>query len=158
MDTVYAVELKHTASEFPELFALLQEYSHPIAISGNIVVVPDLDETEICKVISISAKTFSGIHPLLKFESVKANALFTDHAFEAGGYYFLFKENLTAFSITDSQKEDAKMALLEMEEFLIASCMSDGQELFFADSSQKQLIKGLCLAYDIEVSFFLLDK
>ncbi|PLS15248.1 hypothetical protein CVD28_23250 [Bacillus sp. M6-12] len=158
MQTVYAVELKHTASEFPELFDLLREYTDSSAVYRNFMIISDRNESDICKQISMAAQSFSGIHSLLKFAKMKKEALFTDYGFEADGFTFLFKESLTAFCFIDRAKEDTEMALLEMDEFLIASCILDGQEFFFAESSQTELILGLCRAYDIEVSFLNLDK
>ncbi|RFU65694.1 hypothetical protein [Peribacillus glennii] len=158
MQTVFAIELAYTRSEFPDLFELLAGQSGGCDIFGPFLIVGSRADADFFKEVTNAADSFVDSHELLSDGCFIPLELFSDYGFQTNTSTYLFKESLSCFRIASGGKTERGMALLELDEILIASWDDHGHIHFFVDEFQKDLVLGLAKAYDIEVSFLHLDK
>ncbi|WP_133299576.1 hypothetical protein [Bacillus sp. V59.32b] len=105
--------------------------------------------------ISTAAEAFVQIHSLLEDAAFIPLELFEDYGFKTEASTYLFKQSLACFQFASGGKTEIEMALLEMDEILIAR--SD-ENVYFIDAFQKDLVLGIAKAYQVQPSFLALDK
>lgn len=71
---------------------------------------------------------------------------------------YLFLEMVSVFTIENGTKEQIEMALYQFEEHLLCTDTIESKKYYYIDRNFIELINGISHAYDIEVSFFDLDK
>lgn len=158
MKTVWATELGYSQSEFPEFYILLTEQTCTRDNYGSFIITGSKSDSDLAKEISSAANAFVENHEMLAAVDFIPLALFSDYGFQTTASTYLFKQGLACFRFASGGKKEREMALMEMNEILIASCEGHGEIYFFIDGFQKDLVLGLSKAYDIEVSFLNLDK
>ncbi|MGM7681554.1 hypothetical protein ACSVDA_05295 [Cytobacillus sp. Hm23] len=95
---------------------------------------------------------------LFHAENIIPTTIFTDYGFKSEkGKYYMYKDMVSPFIVNSGKPQQIEMALMEINEFVVA--IDGGQNtIYFVDKQHIELIYGIAKAYDIEVSFFHLDK
>lgn len=155
MKTVFAIELGTGREEFADLYSLLEEQIDIIDHFESMLVTGSKQEAQFCRDIATAAGAFTGLHCLLEDAGFMPLELFGDYGFKTEASIYLFKQSLACFQFASGGKTEMNMALLEMEEILIAS--SD-EKYYFIDAFQMDLVLGISKAYQVQLAFLALDK
>jgi hypothetical protein len=100
-------------------------------------------------------QVIENVHSLYRLEHPKVSDVFEDYGFITNqGSYYLIKDMVIAFQLTEGEHESIHMALLQIDEHLIAQV----QSYYFVDLHQRDLIERIAKAYQVMVSFLDLDK
>ncbi|QOR65515.1 hypothetical protein IM538_17125 [Cytobacillus suaedae] len=108
----------------------------------------------------IEQNLFEDFFLLLELHNPETKETFYDygiHSLQEKDYLFL--EMISVFTIESGSNEQIEMSLYQFEEHLL--CIDTGYEskkYYYVDRNFVELINGIAQAYDIEVSFFDLDK
>lgn len=106
-----------------------------------------------------SKDLFEDLFEIIQVENPDMTDQFTDYGFRSlSDNVYLFREMIAAFSIEKGDLEQLKMALYQIEEYLIGIESVNETNYYLIDRNFIDLINGFAKAYDIEVSFFNLDK
>lgn len=153
--TVYGVELNPPSGALPGLTAQLikktAELVEAIDRDGKLVIVAHKEEADTLVEYYSDKNAFGERYTLVQLSnSTKASSSLTDYGFTSQtNNHYLYRNMVTGFSISKGDKEQIEMALLQIEEHLIAT---DGN-VFYVDIMQKELMEGIARAYEIELSF-----
>lgn len=156
MKTVYAIELNEELLE--DEIELLEQVDVQIFVESSILLIPTKQKLERIKNYIMDIGKYEESYQLIELKQAERTDLFYDFGFIIGDSSYLITELICSFNIIQGQKEQIDMALLQMEECLLAIHQEDKQRFFFIDIQQKELIERFAKAYEIEVSFFDLDK
>ena len=143
------------------------EFNQHLAHMTEIVPIYDIDDQLLIvkkKEDAISIKDylkkqhlFEECYRLYQLEQPQITNLFYDYGFQSeNDQYFLYSDTTIPFTILNGDKNQIKMVQYQLEEHLLA--IEQENEIYFIDRQQIELIYGYAKAYDIEVSFFDLDK
>ncbi|MCA1031726.1 hypothetical protein LCL95_11890 [Bacillus timonensis] len=147
----YGIETQQIDKKFDEFIRPLET---DITEEGFIVVKNQSHAATLTKLISEEE-----LHPLVQLELVRASLSFDDYGIRTINHLnYLFLDMVSAFIIKNGNKEQIEMALYQFEEHIIATDEGQPSPIYFIDCHLEKLIKGIAKAYDIEVSFFDLDK
>ncbi|MCF6137893.1 hypothetical protein [Pseudalkalibacillus berkeleyi] len=137
----------------------LNEFLQKITSTANVVdrddrlcIVQTESDFQALKELFQSEKRLEETYELypLQSPSTKFN---TDYGFVSSSKHaYLFKEMTIPFRLNE-ENERAKMAMLQMEEHLVATDDSTSPLLYFADRQQRELIEQIASAYQVTVTF-----
>ncbi len=108
----------------------------------------------------IAKNLFEDFFLLIELHNPETKETFYDygiHSLQEKDYLFL--EMVSVFTIDKGKKEQIEMSLYQFEEHLL--CIDTGYEskkYYYVDRNFIDLVNKIAQAYDIEVSFFDLDK
>jgi hypothetical protein len=156
MKAVYAIELNENLLE-DELESFQNECVQ-IFVDDSILIMQSVLDAKKIKDYLIKIGKYEDFYQLIQIEQPEITDLFDDYGFNLGRSYFLITELVCCFTIIKGEKEQIEMALIQMEECLLGLEQEDNQQFYFVDIQQKELIERFATAYEIEVSFFDLDK
>ncbi|OEH92891.1 hypothetical protein [Bacillus solimangrovi] len=157
MKILYAVE---TTSEQPckslcyDLGDLVQIFDS----SNGFYLTKRWDDAVVLQTYFTELEQFISTHIILSCQLHTKTLLFEDYGFQSTDADYLFSEDIAFFSIIKGTSSQRKMAIFQIEEDLIATFKIDNQMFYIIDNKKIPLIYGYSSAYDIEVSFFELDK
>lgn len=126
---------------------------------NDLFIYASKDECNIIEQYVIDLGISFELFPLYYLNRPEITNLFYDYGFQSEDqqHYYLYADNVCAFSIIGGKEEQIMMAQYQYNEHIIATNL-DVPILYCVDKHQIELMKGIAKAYDIEVSFFDLDK
>ncbi|MCA0986016.1 hypothetical protein [Guptibacillus algicola] len=155
MSIVYGIELDPPRGALPgftsQLVKRTGELANAIDRDGKLVIVADKDEAN-SLVDYYTSKHAMGERCtlILLSQQCKPTAFLTDYGLiSQNNRNYLYENMVTPFSIKKGEDEQIQMALLQIEEHLIAT----DQNIMYVDVMQKELMEGIARAYQIELSF-----
>ncbi|WP_209123055.1 hypothetical protein [Alkalihalobacillus sp. BA299] len=153
MNSGFALELKShlnlDINRLEECYYQIYQYE-PIDEKETIFVFTDqADIKTISKQLS-RYNIVEDIHDLLFFEDAKISGRFYDYGWH-GKFYYLYRDLIQPFQIIDGEEAQIQMAILQIEEDLIA--YNNKERIFFVDLQFRELIEGYASAYNIGVEF-----
>ncbi|WP_377888521.1 hypothetical protein [Alkalihalobacillus sp. R86527] len=155
MSIMYGVELDPPPGALPGLISQLvkktSELVNAIDRDGKLVIVADKDEADSLVDYYTSKNAMGERYTLtLLSQQSKPTPFLTDYGFTSqNNRDYLYENMVTPFSISKGDDEQIEMALLQIEEHLIAT----DKNIMFVDMMQKELMEGIARAYQIELSF-----
>jgi hypothetical protein len=125
----------------------------------ELLIVATVQEANDLQDFLLSKNLFEDFFLLLELHNPEAKETFYDYGIHSlQGKDYLFLEMVAAFNIESGTKEQIEMALYQFEEHLLCIDTVQSTKFYYIDQNFIELIKGIAHAYDIEVSFFDLDK
>ncbi|MBE4907960.1 hypothetical protein IMZ08_07835 [Bacillus luteolus] len=107
----------------------------------------------------ITKNLFEDFFLLIELHNPETKETFYDygiHSLQEKDYLFL--EMVSVFTIESGTKEQIEMSLYQFEEHLICIDTLESKKYYYVDRNFIELVNKIAQAYDIEVSFFDLDK
>jgi hypothetical protein len=163
LEIVYGVEMDIDQERQPGFFAqLIKQIPNTATIidrDEELFIVQSKEEALQLQQLFETNGIFEESYVLYKLNHPQRNKDWHDYGFQSANeqVIYLYREITAPFTITNGSNEQIKMALLQIDEHLVMIDQND-DEIYFVDRQQKDLITGIAKAYDIEVSFFELDK
>ena len=158
MNIFYAVEANNIIEEVPEFKALILCNTNVFESFEAIFIYKSEMDAEESKSLLLEAGLFENQFELILTANGVIGETFTDFGFLTKNHSFLLKEMVCGFLISRGEKEAIQMALFQLEEHLIFKTENEEDAFYFVEQHLKELVEGIANAYDIEVSFFELDK
>lgn len=153
MNTGFALELKnnfHIDINTLE-YCYLQIYQQvPFDEAESIYVFTEHNAIAILSKQFSSLNLIEEVHEVLFFEELTVYEKFSDYGWK-GKRYYLYRELVLPFKVVEGEEVQIKMAVLQMEEDLIA--YDNKNQTFFVGCHVKELIEGYANAYQIRVEF-----
>lgn len=137
----------------------LSEFLQKISSTANVVdqddrlcIVQTESDFQALKDLFQSEERLEETYELYPLQS-PAVTFNTDYGFVSSSKQaYLFKEMTIPFHLNE-ESESAKMAMLQMEEHLVATDDSVSPCIYFADRQQRELIEQIASAYQVTVTF-----
>ncbi|WP_230499240.1 hypothetical protein [Sutcliffiella rhizosphaerae] len=141
---------------FQNLLLQLKEITSIFDVDGNLLITNASLEAKMVKNLLTDRSILEESYALIFLETPNASPLFTDYGFMTDQHnHFVYKDMVSIFKIVSGKKEDIEMALIQFEETIIGI---ENNKLYIIDKDSTEYIIKVAKAYDIEVSFFDLDK
>jgi hypothetical protein len=138
------LQMKHTASIFDS--------------DDSLFIADSPMEAKVVKNLLTDRCIIEETYLLSLIENPIATPLFTDYGFiTEKKNHFLYQNMISIFYIESGKQDDIQMALIELEESIIA-IEEQYKKLYIIDKEFKDYVIKVAKSYDIEVSFFDLDK
>ncbi|QFT89825.1 hypothetical protein FIU87_14270 [Bacillus sp. THAF10] len=161
MKTMYGLEIQCGEDQpqyFQNLLLQMRETASIFDEDENLLITDSAIEAKVVKNLLAGRCILEETYFLSFLENPLTTALFTDYGFQTkNNHFFLYQDMIAAFRIESGKKEDIEMALIQFEECFIA-IEEHYKKLYYVDKESKEYIMKVSKAYDIEVSFFDLDK
>lgn len=162
MELAFGIELSVEEGKKPGFYAqLIKEMAGKVNIQdrdGALYIVKTKEEAETLKSLYINKKAFEEEYELILLNAPELTDAWNDYGFASDTEkLYLYKDMIASYSFSGGLKENREMALLQMEEHLIGRETGESA-IYFVDRSHIELIRGIARAYNVEVSFFDLDK
>ncbi|MEH7345522.1 hypothetical protein V7122_16835 [Bacillus sp. JJ1532] len=158
MNIFYAVEANIIMEEVPNFKAIILSDTNVFDFIETIFIYESEKDAVESKILLLEAGLFENQFELIQLTPGVIGDTFTDFGFITNSHTFLLKEMVCGFSICGGANEAIQMALFQLEEHLIFNTENEKAAIYFVEHHLKDLVKGIANAYDIEVSFFELDK
>lgn len=155
MNKIKGIEASPFISELPDFLQFLQSVAPPLLVQGNLFIYSSGNLADEAAELLHDAELLEEIHPLIKIAEGIPRDDFFDYGFCADGTSFLYIDQLSAFKVSGSDKNQIEMALLQIDEHLTFEAAG---EIFFIAEHYKELIMGIVRAYNVKVEFLDLDK
>ncbi|MGM0835693.1 MAG: hypothetical protein ACQEV7_06010 [Bacillota bacterium] len=161
MKSMFGLEIQ-CADDTPQYFQnLLLQIKHTASIfdvDENLLITDSAMEAKLVKNLLTDRCLLEETYILSLLENPALSSLFTDYGFvsEKENHY-LYQAMTATFHIKSGKEDDINMALMQMDESIIA-VEEQYKKLFFIDKESREYILKVAKAYDIEVSFLDLDK
>ncbi|WP_139364853.1 hypothetical protein [Sutcliffiella halmapala] len=161
MKSMFGLEIQ-CADDTPQYFQnLLLQLKHTTSIfdvDDNLLITGSAMEAKVIKNLLADRCLLEETYMLTLLENPITSPIFTDYGFvTAKDNHYLYHEMISSFQITSGKQEDISMALIQMDESIIAY-EEQYKKLYFFDRESQEFIQKVAQAYDIEVSFLDLDK
>lgn len=158
MKILYSVEANHIIDEVPEFKDIIENETNLFDYYENIFIFLKKEDARLTEELLTEVGLFENqMDFYLVRNGVKGDS-FSDFGIEAHNGIYLRKELLCAFSIKCGEEDSVQMASLQLQEHFVFKENSQSKVIYFIENHLKDLMKGIADAYDIEVSFFELDK
>ncbi|MCF6408456.1 hypothetical protein [Pseudalkalibacillus salsuginis] len=156
MQILYGVEhrdLKGHSSGFSSQFVRkIAETASILDRDDRLCIVQTESEKQALKDLFERENLYEETFELYPLQSPAAS-FNTDYGFvSSSNRVYLYKEMTVPFRINDEEEDDIKMAMLQMEEHLVAVDESVNPFVYFADRQQGDLIKQIGSAYQVSVT------
>ncbi|KMJ60103.1 hypothetical protein AB685_04500 [Bacillus sp. LL01] len=143
---------------FQNLLLQLKEITSVFDVDDNLLIADSALEAKVVKNMLANRYILEETYTLSLLESPIASPLFTDYGFVTKkNNHFLYQDMVSIFRIESGKQEDIHMFLFQLEESIIA-IEEQYKKSYIIDKENKEYIIKVAKAYDIEVSFFDLDK
>ncbi len=156
MQIVYGVEhrdLKGHSSGFSSQFVRkIADTANILDRDDRLCIVHTEFEKQALQALFEQENLFEEAFELYPLQS-PAQSFNTDYGFvSSSNHTYLYKEMAVPFRIDHGNEEEIKMAMLQMEEHIIAIDESVNPFIYFADRQQGDLIKQIASAYQVSVT------
>ena len=158
MKIFYAVEANTIIEEVPEFKELLRLDTELVDYIDSSFVYESAHAADEAEQLLREADLYENRFKLVHIEQCTKGETFEDFAIVTSTNSYLIMECICAFTIIGGTKEAVQMAILQLEEHLICVSFHNSSAIYVVEHHLKDLVKGIAKAYDIEVSFFELDK
>ena len=160
----FGLEMSITKDKLPGFTATLIKDIASIAKiidrDEQLLIVATAKEAMDLQDFLISKNQFEDFILLVELQNPELKETFYDygiHSLQEKDYLYL--EMVAVFTIEGGTKEQIEMALYQFDEHLLCIDTPDSSKnYYYIDQNLIELINGIAKAYDIEVSFFDLDK
>ncbi|MFS1517931.1 hypothetical protein V1503_16015 [Bacillus sp. SCS-151] len=160
MITYYGVEMPEEVDDSTHLLEITAIISNitTFDFDQQLLLFSDSEDAILAKEYLLTYDYDIEEYVLYHAEKIIPTTIFTDYGFiSEKGKYYIYKDMVSPFTVKSGKPQQIEMALIEINEFVVA--IEDGQKIiYFVDKQHIELICGIAKAYDIEVSFFHLDK
>ncbi|MBD8071345.1 hypothetical protein [Bacillus sp. PS06] len=156
MKVKYGIELNELLEEDELIF--LETMNLKVFYEDFMIVTESNMDAEKIQDFFISKDKFEEFHKLIYLQHPILTDLFEDYGLILEGNHFLLLDSVSCFTFEEGNKIEIEMALYQIEECLLATETIDHIPHYFVDSDQQELIERFAHAYEVEVSFFDLDK
>lgn len=158
MKIFYAVEANNIIEDIPEFKAFILHNTKVFDYIESIFIYESKNEALESEVILNEAGLFENQFELVLSDNGIQGETFHDFGLLTQTSTYLLKELICAFSIIGGDEAAIQMAKIQFQEHLIFETTDEGMAVYFTEKHLKELINGIANAYDIQVSFFELDK
>lgn len=156
MQTVYGVEHKELRDQGS---GFISQFVRKIASVANVVdrddrlcIVQNEEDFHALRDLFTKEKVLEESFELYPLQS-PTTTFNTDYGFvSTSNHAYLYKEMTIPFQL-DDEGEQAKMAMMQMDEHLVGVDDSMSPLVYFADRQQKDLIEQIAVAYEVTVTF-----
>lgn len=157
MKRCFGIEMKDiTETQIENMEAFYRGIYTGVSVCAEherLMIVETKEEQEKLSEYLQSYACFEEEYSLLYLEKAEQKELFADFGFVAEGYeLFLYEELIAAFQINAGVDEQISMALMQIEEDLVA-VEYEKNPIYFIDKQKNVLIKKYAEAYEITVEF-----
>lgn len=143
---------------FQNLLLQLKQIASIFDVDDNLLIADSAMEAKVVKNMLAERSILEETYVLSLLENPNASSLFTDYGFITDkNNYFLYQNMVSVFRIDSGKLDDINMFLTQMEESIIA-VEEQYKKSYIIDKENKEYVIKVGSAYDIEVSFFDLDK
>jgi len=143
---------------FQNLLLQLKQIASIFDSDENMLITDSALEAKVVKNLLLDRCILEETYTLSLLENPVASSLFTDYGFVSEkNNHFMYQDMISIFKIESGKQEDINMFLIQMEESIIAM-EEQYNKSYIIDKENKEYMLKVALAYDIEVSFFDLDK
>jgi hypothetical protein len=143
---------------FQNLLLQMKQITSIFDVDDNLLIANSAMEAKVVKNMLADRCILEETYVLSLLENPIASSLFTDYGFVTEkNNHFLYQEMVSIFRIESGKQEDINMFLIQLEESIIAM-EEQFKKSYIIDKEHKEYIIKVAKAYDIEVSFFDLDK
>ncbi len=157
MKYAYGVEATPLISEIQEFSILLSAHLTLIETVNLTYIYETEEDANTARTLLEEAELFVDFHPLIVLDSGFSGECFFDNGFNGENRTYLYKETLTAFSLSGDHQQLA-MAMLQIDEHLVYRARIHYHEVIFVEQQFSTLMKGIGAAYNCKLSFLDLDK
>ncbi|WP_078552888.1 hypothetical protein [Bacillus alkalicellulosilyticus] len=150
----YAVEINPLPldMDFSSFYEALYQITIPTDEDGEMFVVSTKEEQEELADYFNEMDLLVAKHTLVKVENAEVEPIFYDYGFKAREYY-LYKDIVTSFHIVEGEPIQIEMALLQIQEDLLAFSNKEDVKEYYINKELQPLIQGYADAYKIVVHF-----
>ncbi|WP_404443579.1 hypothetical protein LG307_15060 [Sutcliffiella horikoshii] len=143
---------------FQNLLLQLKQIASIFDSDENMLITDSALEAKVVKNLLLDRCILEETYTLSLLENPVASSLFTDYGFVSEkNNHFMYQDMISIFKIESGKQEDINMFLIQMEESIIAM-EEQYNRSYIIDKENKEYMLKVARAYDIEVSFFDLDK
>ncbi|WP_339146872.1 hypothetical protein [Sutcliffiella sp. BMC8] len=161
MKSMYGLEIQCADDKpqyFQNLLLQMKQITSIFDVDDNLLIANSAMEAKVVKNMLADRCILEETYVLSLLENPIASSLFTDYGFVTEkNNHFLYQEMVSIFRIESGKQEDINMFLIQLEESIIAM-EEQFKKSYIIDKEHKEYIVKVAKAYDIEVSFFDLDK
>lgn len=161
MKSMYGLEIQCTDDKpqyFQNLLLQMKQIASIFDVDDNLLIANTAMEAKVVKNMLADRCILEETYVLSLLENPIASSLFTDYGFiTEKNNHFLYQDMVSIFRIESGKQEDINMFLIQLEESIIAM-EEQYKKSYIIDKEHKEYIIKVAKAYDIEVSFFDLDK
>ncbi|MDZ5471010.1 hypothetical protein SM124_04505 (plasmid) [Bacillus sp. 31A1R] len=160
MELIYAVEAHYLIEELLEFKELIFNETECMDYTNLFFIYQSQKEADIAKELLIEGDIYIDNHDLVKLSGGTQGECYYDYCLpsEKNSCVYLYKDLLSCFYIKSGEDTSIQMFKYQLEEHLVYQTLHQSKDYFFIDNALQELILGTAKAYDIEVSFFDLDK
>ncbi|MBU8879375.1 hypothetical protein BGM26_10305 [Bacillus sp. FJAT-29790] len=158
MKIIYGVEANYIIEEVPECKELIEGETTIFDYHDSTFIYETKEDASLAEDLLREVGLFENQTDLILVGEGEKGDTFFDFGMESSHGTYLLKELLCAFSIVRGNSDAIQMATFQLQEHFIFKAESDIAAIYFAELHLQDLIEGIAVAYDIEVSFFELDK
>ncbi|MBY0122398.1 hypothetical protein [Bacillus sp. S/N-304-OC-R1] len=158
MKIFYAVEANNIIEDVPEFKALILSETKVFDCIESLFIYKLDNEAEQTELLLNEAGLFENRFELIYTNQGIKGENFNDFGLVTNTNTYLLKELICVFAIVGGEETAIQMAKFQLQEHVIYETSYDDREVFFTEHHLKDLINGIANAYDIQVSFFELDK
>ncbi|KAB2338510.1 hypothetical protein F7731_02820 [Cytobacillus depressus] len=158
MRIYYAVEANTIIEEVPEFKALIFSETNIFDSYEGIFIFETKEAASQLEILLEEAGLLESQFELILAKDGIKGETFADFGFVTEHCTYLLHDLVCSFSIKGGDKISIEMANLQLHEHLIYESYLENKPIYFIERHLKDLVKGIANAYDIEVSFFELDK
>jgi hypothetical protein len=157
MKVCYGVEMKISKQKFPgytaQIIKKTAELVNVIDRDNQLVIIESKKEAENLAAFYEEKELLENQLILFKLEQTETTDLFFDYGFfSTNNCTYLYEETSLPFTIKNGELKQIEMALLQIEEHLIAK-EKEEHTLYYIDRHHKELIEKYASAYKITISF-----
>lgn len=161
MKRMYGLEIQCADDKpqyFQNLLLQLKQISSIFDVDDNLLITDTAMEAKVIKNMLADRCILEETYTLSLLENPIASSLFSDYGFvtERNNYY-LYQDMVSIYQIESGKAEDITMFITQMDESIIA-LEEQYKKSYIIDKENKEYVVKVAQAYDIEVSFFDLDK
>ncbi len=143
---------------FQNLLLQIKQITSIFDVDDNLLIANTALEAKVLKNMLADRCILEETYALSLLENPVASSLFSDYGFVTEkNNHFLYQDMVSIFLIESGKQEDIHMFLIQLEESIIAT-EEQYKKSYIIDKEYKEYIIKVAKAYDIEVSFFDLDK
>lgn len=157
MKYAFGVEANPLISDIHEFYILLSDNLNLIETVNLTSIYENEKDANTAMSLLKEAELFEELHHLIVLDSGMRGVCFFDYGFNGEKRTYLYKELLTAFSLS-GDKLQVEMAKLQIDEHLVYKTSIRDHEVFFVEQQFSTLMEGIAAAYNCRLSFFNLDK
>ncbi|RBW70570.1 hypothetical protein [Bacillus taeanensis] len=157
MKICYGVEMKALKEKLPgytaQIIKKTAELANVIDRDDQLVIIESKTEAAQLAAFYQEKDILENQFTLFRLEQVEMTDLFFDYGFSStSNHAYLYEETSLPFIIKNGDLKQIEMALLQIEEHLIAKETND-QIFYYINRHQKELIEKYAQAYNITISF-----